>query len=111
MLSPSLRLVLALALTVSSVTFLAVTLNAANTREIAPATVTPLKAKILRRKDKMNDKLSAEELAELRRQAAQESTRGARTRGHNAKARADKSADQEREGTSVQRLEKRALGS
>lgn len=68
MLSPQLRLIVALALALSSLTFLAVTLNAANTRETTEAAV-PLTAKILRRKDKLKEKLDPAEEAELRRQA------------------------------------------
>jgi len=73
MLSPTLRLVLALALAVSSLTFLAITLHAANPRESALAT--PFKAKILRRKDKTKDKLSAAEIAALQSQASPQEER------------------------------------
>ena len=75
MLTPTLRLVLAMALAVSAVTFLAITLNAVNARESAPAIVTPLKAKILRRQDKLKDKLSANEKAALRSQASTQDER------------------------------------
>ncbi|HEX6186954.1 MAG TPA: hypothetical protein VFZ40_02645 [Pyrinomonadaceae bacterium] len=69
MLSPKFRLALAVTLAGASLTFLAVTLNAAKTRESVLTTTPPLKAKILRSKDKLKAKLDAAETAALRKQA------------------------------------------
>src|SRR6185295_16782108 len=71
MFSPKIRLTLAVSLALASLAFLALTLNAAKARETYTASVAPRKAKILRRKDKANDQLNADELARLR-QTAQE---------------------------------------
>jgi hypothetical protein len=71
MFSPKLRLTIAVSLALASLAFLAVTLNAAKARETYTTAVAPRKAKILRRKDKANDQLNADELAKLR-QTAQE---------------------------------------
>jgi hypothetical protein len=71
MFSPKFRLTLAVSLALASLAFLAVTLNAAKARETYTASMAPRKAKILRRKDKANDQLNADELARLR-QTAQE---------------------------------------
>src|SRR5437763_1750016 len=72
MLSPKLRLVLAIALALSALTFLTVTLNAAKTNETAAGTAVPLKAKLLRPKDKVKEKPAAAEFAELKRQIGQD---------------------------------------
>ena len=71
MFAPKFRLTLALSLAIASLAFLALTLNAANARETYTASVAPRKAKILRRKDKVNDQPDAAELAKLK-QTAQE---------------------------------------
>lgn len=70
--SPNVRLALAIVLALSSLTFLAVTLNAAKAPLTSAATTPPLKAKLLRRKDKLKDKLDAAELADLKRQTGQD---------------------------------------
>jgi len=71
MFPPKFRLTVAVSLALACLAFLAVTLNGAKARETSTAAVAPRKAKILRRKDKTNDQLNADELARLR-QTAQE---------------------------------------
>ncbi|MFY9620731.1 MAG: hypothetical protein WAM70_04570 [Pyrinomonadaceae bacterium] len=74
MLSPKIRLALAIMLAGASLTFLAVTLNAAKTREGVLPTAPPLKAKILRSKDKLKVKPDSAETAALRKQAKGQET-------------------------------------
>jgi len=71
MFTPKCRLTVAVSLALACLAFLAVTLNAAKARDTYTASVAPWKAQILRRKDKANDQLNADELARLR-QTAQE---------------------------------------
>jgi hypothetical protein len=71
MFTPKFRLTLAISLAVGSLAFLAVTLNAAKARQRHTTAAAPLKARILRRKDKGKDQPDATELAKLR-QTAQE---------------------------------------
>lgn len=74
MLSPKLRLALALMLAGAALTFLTVTLNAAKSRENSSAITPPLTAKILRSKDKLKAKPDAAELAALRKAAKAQDT-------------------------------------
>jgi len=72
MTSPKFRLTLAMALAGASVTFLAVTLNAAKTRESLESVATSQKAKLLRRKDKVKDNLDSAEITALQKQIEQD---------------------------------------
>ena len=69
MLSAKLRLASAVMLAAASLTLLAVTLNSAKTTQGVGTAASPLKARILRHKDKVKNKPDAAEIAALKKQA------------------------------------------